>query len=92
MRDKIFDRLEAIKKRIAATPQRQPSQPPSGQPAQPGDTAVCQRLSLTARVRSVEQTLCLVEQMVDGEAALSARLEALEARVAALEESTKEKS
>jgi hypothetical protein len=89
-RDQIFDRVEAIKKRIAATPQRQP--PQSGPVAtsdaygftipKPGDSQ-----SLTARVRSVEQTLCLVEQMVDGEAALSARLEALEARVAALEES-----
>jgi len=82
-------------RRSPATPQRQPAQ--SGPVAtsdaygftipQPGDSQ-----SLTARVRSVEQTLCLVEQMVDGEAALSARLEALEARVAALEESTKEKS
>jgi hypothetical protein len=63
-RDQIFDRVEAIKKRIAAAPQRQPSQPPSGQPSQP-------------------------EQR---RPSLAERFEALEARVTALETSTKEKS
>jgi len=56
-RDQIFDRVEAIKKRIAAVPQ-----PPTGEPLRPGSP---QRPSLATRLDALEDSLRAVITRLD---------------------------